>query len=243
MAKLSVPSLQHLARNWKQDSGMIARDLVRLVRNPPIFSYRPVFSATFDLLHFKQPLEQVLEGIRRAEKRPRVRENFIELVPFIQKHFEDVQPNFVNKVSTRRYPIGMGLDVPFTPPLIYGVGGKLYFPWFSFWRSNPVNNLNLRLFVSVVDEILRDDPDLEDCVFEILDFSCATAKDPRSLKVIDTREIPRVSRQEKIEMLEIFADGYTKALAILEAEPEKAPQHSDSDDDRYSDDLQPDFFA
>lgn len=244
MTTLRVPSLQHLARNWKSDSGMISRDLVRLVRNPPIFSYAPIFSATFDLLHFKQPLSEVAEGIRRKEKRDRVRENFLEILPLIQEHFREVQPNFVNRVSTRQYPIGKGLFVPFTPPLMYGVNGQLYFPWFSFWRSNPIQDLNLRLFVSVVDEILRDDPDLEETIFQILDFSCPEPGEPRALKVLDTREVPRISGSEKIEMLEVFADGYVKAKAVLEAEPERAPkQKDDHDDDRYSDEAQPDLFG
>jgi hypothetical protein len=242
MAKLKVPSLQHLARNWKPESGMISRDLVNLVRNPPTFSYNAVFSATYDLLHFKQPLEQVMRGLEKAEKRARVRQNFLEILPLIHKHFEDTNPNFVNKVSTRRYVIGQGLDIPFTPPLIYGVGGQIYFPWFSFWKSNSMANLNLRLFVTIVDEILRSDPDLDQSIFEILDFSCLQGEGNRSLKVIDTREIEHVSQAEKIEMLEIFADGYTKAKAILEAEPVKAPRKPADEEDRYSDDLQPDFF-
>lgn len=243
MAKLKVPSLQHLARNWSSDSGMISRGLVNLVRNPPIFSYNCVFSGTFDLLHLKQPLEEVLEGIRRAEKREKIRNNFLEILPLVHQHFHDVSPNFVNRVSTRRYVIGQGLDIPFTPPLIYGVGGQIYFPWFSFWRVNPMSSLNLRLFVTIVDEILRSDPDLDQSVFEILDFSCTSDDKSRSLKVIDTREISHVSQAEKFEMLEIFADGFTKAKAILEAEPERAPRSTADEDDRYSDDLQPDLFT
>jgi len=242
MAKLKVPSLQHLARNWRTDSGAICRDLVRLVRNPPIFSYRPVFSATFDLLHFKQPLDQVEEGIRRAEKRERVRENLLGLLPLIEGHFRDVRPDFVNKVSTRLYPIGMGLDIPFTPPLVYGVGGQLYFPWFSFWRSNPIRDINLRLFVTLVDEVLRDDPDLESAVFEILDFSCPEAGAPRSLAVVNAREIEPVTDAQKIEMLEVFVEGYVKAKAVLEAEPDHSPKADEREDDRYSDDIQPDLF-
>lgn len=241
MSKLRVPSLQHLARNWKPDSGMISRDLVGLVKNPPIFNYRAVFSATQDLLQFSQPLNEVLEGIRRAEKRERVRNNFLELVPLIADHFQDVRPDFVNPVSTRLYSIGPGLDIPFTPPLVYGVGGQLYFPWFSFWRQNPLRNKNLRLFVTLVDEVLRDDPDLESAVFQILDFSCPEAAKDRVLTVHDTEEIERLPHEEKVAMLEVFAEGFQKAKSVLEAEPARAPREEREEDDNYDDNLQMDF--
>jgi hypothetical protein len=215
---------------------------VRLVRNPPIFNYNAVFSAAFDLLHFKQPLEEVLEGIKRKEKRVNVRDNFLEIVPLIADHFQDVSPDFVNGVSTRLYSIGRGIDIPFTPPLVYGVGGQLYFPWFSFWRSNPLHGDNLRLFVTVVTEVLRDDPDLEDAVFQILDFSAPSIKSKRFLEVRSTSEIDPLSPSETREMLEVFADGYMKARAILEAEPEREANEDQRDEDRYSDDVQPDLF-
>jgi hypothetical protein len=242
MAKLKVPSLQHLARNWKADSGMISRDLVRLVRNPPIFNYRPVFSAAQDLLQFGQPVAEVLEGIRRAEKRENVRSNFLELVPLIANHFQDVRPDFVNPVSTRIYSIGPDLSVPFTPPLVYGVGGQLYFPWFSFWRQNPLKDSNLRLFVTLVDEVLRDDPDLESAVFQILDFSCPDPREPRALSVLDTKDVEPLPQAEKVAMLEIFAEGFQKAKAVLEAEPARAPKEERDEDDKYDDSMQMDLF-
>lgn len=220
---------------------MISRDLVRLVRKPPTFSYRPVFSATQDLLQFKQPMDEVLKGIRRAEKREKVRANYLEVVPLIAGHFQDVKPDFVNPVSTRMYPIGPGLSIPFTPPLVYGVGGQLYFPWFSFWRRIPLREANLRLFVTLVDEVLRDDPDLEAAVFQILDFSCPETSDARVLTVLDAKEIAPLPHAEKVAMLEIFSEGFQKAMAILESEPVRAPKDERDADDDYDDGLQPDL--
>jgi hypothetical protein len=37
--------------------------------------------------------------------------------------------------------------------------GQVYFPWFSFWRSNPLADASLSLFVMVVEEVLLQDPD------------------------------------------------------------------------------------
>ena len=105
--------------------------------------------------------------------------------------------------------------VPFDPPLIYGERGRLHFPWFSFWRSNPLAGERLSLFVSVVEDVLLQDPDLEEAHFVILDFSAPKLNQPRDLRVIDAHDIPRVSEATKVEMLSVFAEGYFLAQAEL----------------------------
>ena len=63
MPDLRVPSIQHLARNWRDDPIVIAEVLVRLVQNPPRFNYNPLYLAVRDLLVLGVPYEQVVEGI------------------------------------------------------------------------------------------------------------------------------------------------------------------------------------
>jgi hypothetical protein len=221
MADLRVPTVQHLARNWRNDPTLIARVLVRLALNPPRFNYNPLYSAVRDLLVLSVPYDQVVEGIRRI-KREKVRNNLLSVLPLIRDHFAGVSPDFYQTIDKRYYSVGRGLMVPFEPPMIYGVGGQLYFPWFSFWRRNPLANERLSLFVTIVDEVLMDDPDLETARFEILDFSCPGPKAPRTLTVIDARDVPRVSEERKREMLEAFAEGYFQAVAALKGEPAPA---------------------
>jgi hypothetical protein len=74
---------------------------------------------------------QNLEPIRRGIKRADVRENLLGVLPLIRDHFASVAPDFVQGIDRRYYSIGRGLMVPFDPPLLYGTGGKLTFPWFS----------------------------------------------------------------------------------------------------------------
>tara|TARA_R100000365_G_C2737896_1_gene66939 strand:+ start:925 stop:1263 length:339 start_codon:yes stop_codon:yes gene_type:complete len=82
--------------------------------------------------------EDIVKGVSR-EKRDSVRKNLIEVLPLLKSHFEGVAPDFYQSIAKRYYPIGRGLMVPFDSPMIYGIGGQLYFPWFSFWRSNPLS--------------------------------------------------------------------------------------------------------
>lgn len=152
MSKLKVPSLQHLARNWKKNPDHIKRLLVDLVKNSPTFSYDPLFGAIRDMLVFAHPYEQIEEGLRRGIKRADVRDNLLGVLPLIRDHFKDIAPDYVQSVDRRYYSVGRGLMVPFEPPLVYGLDGQTFFPWFSFWRSYPLAGERLSLFVTLVDE-------------------------------------------------------------------------------------------
>jgi hypothetical protein len=240
MAQLRVPSVQHLARNWRNDPAVIARILVRLALNPPRFNYNLLYDAVRDLLVLRVPYDQIVEGIRRI-KRESVRNNLLGVLPLIRDHFEGVAPDFYQTIDKRYYPVGRGLMVPFEPPMIYGIGGQLYFPWFSFWRRNPLWKERLSLFVTIVDEVLMQDPDLETARFEILDFSCAGPKQPRILRVIDARDIPRVSNERKAQMLEAFAEGYFRAVTALSGEQPHA-EEKDGDEAPKPDPDQPSLF-
>lgn len=217
MARLRIPSLQHLARNWHPDAQVIKRRLVTLARNSPTFNYNPLFGAIRDLLVLDVPYSQVEEGIRRGTKRRDVRENYLGALPLIRDHFAEVRPSFVQGVARRYYPVGRNLLVPFDPPLIYGMNGALHFPWFSFWRSNPIAKQRLSLFVTAVEEVLLQDPDLEEANFTILDFSAPAPKEHRALSVIETSDVVRVDPESKREMLSVFAEGYALAQSELEA--------------------------
>lgn len=241
MVGLRIPSVQHLARNWRSEPAVVARDLVRLALNPPRFNYNPLYSAIRDILILRVPYDDVVVGIQKSIKRDAVRGNLLGVLDLLKDHFSGISPDFYQTIDRRYYPVGRGLMVPFEPPMIYGVGGQLYFPWFSFWRSNPLASERLSLFVTLVDEILMQDPDLDSAKFEILDFSCPKAKQPRLLRVIDTRDVPRVDERRKVEMLECFAEGYFRALEKLAGAPTASHSPADSED-RSPDPDQPGLF-
>lgn len=239
MAALRIPSLQHLARNWRGTPDKIRRELVSVATHSPTFNYNPLFSATRDLLAFRQPYDEVAEGIRRKVKRKDVRENLLSVLPLIDKHFRDETPDFVQMVSRRFYPVARELLVPFEPPLVYGAGGRLQFPWFSFWRRNPMRDERLSLFVTLVAEVLEGDPDLESARFHILDFSVPPRSNERDLMVFDARDVPRVPEAQKVEMLAIFAEGYRLAQEELGRRKPRKPDDRPSPPD---DPSQPGLF-
>lgn len=235
MADLKVPSLQHLARNWREEAERTARILVRLALNPPRFNYDPLFAAVIDIFIWKVPYATVEDAIKTRVKRASVRDNLLEVLPLIRDHFEGLSPDFFQLVDRRYYSVGRGLMVPFQPPMIYGIGGQLYFPWFSFWRQNPLAKERLSLFVTMVDELLMDDPDLETARFQILDFSMREGK--RTLLVTDANEIPRVDDARKAEMLTVFAEACFKALDELKGHKRPAEERPVEQPDPRQDDL------
>ncbi|CEJ11433.1 hypothetical protein BN1110_01723 [bacterium YEK0313] len=237
--KLKVPSLQHMARNWHPTPAATAKALVKLALNSPTFNYRPLFGAVHDLAVLGVPYEQVYRGLRDATKRPGVRDNYLGVLPRLHEHLEAHRPDFVQPVGRRHYPIGRGLMVPFEPPLLFTVGGQFRLPWFSFWRDRALKKEGLSLFTSIVFELLKQDPDLEDARFEILDFSCDRKTKKRGLQVLDGEDIPRLSEATIRDMLAVFAEGY--AMAVAELNGMARPQRDDADQ-RQPDPRQQSFW-
>ena len=215
MAKLRVPSVQHLARHWHDSPKKIEDEFVKMAMNPPFFNYNALNDIARDILLFKVPQDQIIKGIKEKEKRKRVQKILLEVVPLLHGHFNSVQHDFVSDIAPSFYPIGRDLRIPFKSVFIYGVGGQIYLPWFIFWKHNPLNDKQLSLFVTLAREILRQDPELEDAKFEILDFSAANPKEGRQLRIIDTADIQIFTSQETAEMLAIFVEGFEHAEARL----------------------------
>lgn len=233
MARLKVPSAQHLARNWQDTPAKVQKGLVHLVRNPPTFSYQALFGFVRDMLLLGVPREQIEIAIRTKVKRESVRGYYLELLPLIADHIADESPKYVMSVDRRYYAAGRGLMVPFDPPIIYGGTGGAIFPWFSFWKSNPLSGDRLSLFVTMVKEVLAEDPDLEAADFQILDFSAPKGSSERELIVTHASDVPLLSDRRKTEMLEIFAEGYFAAVEELRATPiEDAEEKAQRDPDQ-----------
>ena len=90
---------------------------------------------------------------------------------------------------------------------------------------------------------MLSDPDLETAVFQILDFSAPAAGRPRELKVVDAKDVPRVSEVRKREMLDIFAEGYFQAQAILAALPPTPDEGDTAHDSSNPEDDDDDLFG
>jgi len=240
MPKLSTPSIQHLARQIQPTSEQIERNLIKLALNPPAFNYNPLYGLTHDALAYKQPLAQLQKGIADRVKIAKVRENFLSLAPLIHGYFAPISADFVGKVSRRFYNAGRDLLIPFDPPLIYGVAGTIHLPWLSFWRNDPLSGERLSLFMTLLDEILGQDPDLDMAKVTILDFSAPAPGQERELSLLNAKEIPRLDTAQKTELLERFVEGFLAARFKLAS---MSPRDTTADTPAgVPDPNQPDLF-
>lgn len=205
-----------MARIWRPDAEAIRKVLVRLTTHGPTFSYAPLFEIVHEMLVFGTSYEVYLEAVRRI-KREDVRRNFLGLMPLIRDHFDGIRPSYVHKVVPRLYSLSRDIQIPFSPPLVYAADGDVIFPWLSFWKTSSLERELLSLFVTLVEEIIFQDSDLEDAQFQILDFSAPDSHSDRCLTLTSANKIPRVSSQRKAEMLGGFAGGYRLARSQLES--------------------------
>ncbi len=238
MKEIKLPSLQHVARQWAPTPELVAKNLVALALSAPPFSYERLYSlargvATGD------SLEQVLAAVETAKLHPSARANYAEILPLVAEYFDERRPEFVNDVSPRLYPVGKSLLVPFKPPMIFFREGKATLPWFVFWRSQPLEGQNLRLFVSLVREMMEQDPDLEESSFPIIDCSAPDKKSPRRLTIVESHDVQLLTDGEKREMLEILVSGFELAKTTLARARSTAVKQVDLG----GDDRQPDLFS
>jgi len=241
MAKLKVPSVVHLARNWRPNEVGVKDALIALANSSPPFSYSPLLGMLRSMISVKSDLAEMELLINRGVQFELARKSYLEIAPLLSSHFSALNTTFVQEVSARAYPLSRHLRVPFEPPMIFGAAGKVHLPIFIFWRKNPLTGDQLALLASLVRELIAQDPDLDVASTAILDFSIPKGAKERSLQEVPLSEIPELSVSRRDEMLAIFAAGYELARDELEGRVADSSIHKSPPS--VTDDDQPDLFA
>ncbi|GLQ92566.1 hypothetical protein [Dyella acidisoli] len=239
MGKLKVPSIQHAAGIWDPNPQKIAKRLLQLADKGPPFSYANLYKLTYDLISRSVPYEQV-RSAAAAIKLTVARKNYLEILPLLKVYADNAGAGIVSQIVPRHYPIGKHLRVPVNPPLAYYKGEETHLPWFIFWKTNQFNDARLRLFVTMLREVFKQDPDYDDALVQLVICSESDPRVGRELHVIDAASIPALDKRERDEMLTIFAQGFDLAL---QARADGQSVMSESDDDRDAQSGQFDLFA
>lgn len=241
MTVLNVPSLQQVMKNLHDSSEMVRHDLLKMALNPPRISYRFLHKATQELVCLDTPLAQIEEGIRRVEKREGHLKNLLDILRLIDGHYRTLHPDFPPiEVAPRSYSIAPDIIIPFQPPLYYAIGGQPYLPYPNYWRNNPLRGKRLAAFMTIVDEIREQEPDIETARVHILNYGIPHGETERRLVVLDEKDIPRLTRDELSAVLQVFADGYREARDELAA---LKPEKKDRDEAERRDPNQRDLFG
>lgn len=234
MSKPRIPSLMHAVRNWHPDPEQVRKALFDIGLHAPPFSYKFLFKLVYQQLKFNDSLEQLNECINRFEKREKYREDFIAAFQLVHDYFREVNPDSVQEVTGRFYPVARDLLVPFNPPITYTKNGKRILPLICFWKKKPPRGEKLALLITLVSEIIEQDPDLEDAEIHIISLATERIKtddghkDVRVLKVVNGSTINRIDEPRKLVMLESIVRGYRLAKADLEhgIKPADRPDNS-----------------
>lgn len=239
MGKVRVPSIQHAAGIWDPNPMRIAKKLLQLANKSPPFSYANLYKLASDLISRGVPYEQVLIAAS-GTKLPLARKNYLEILPLIREYSIRVGSVVVNDVIPRPYVIGRDLRILVNPPFMYFRDEDAHLPWFVFWKTNLFNESRLRLFVTMLREVFKQDPDIDDASMHMVICSVPPFGEKRILQVLDTSAIPSFSKPERDEMLGIFAAGYAQAVQA-QIEGRQATQDIDEWRDDANDQF--DLFA
>jgi len=246
--KLPPPSLLHLALLWRPTPQGVAKAIIQSHKSTPDFTYAPLFRLINVALKRKLSYINFVSAIRECEKRPRVQKIFLDLLPLIYDHFNNINPNFVLPIKKRQYVISNDIAIPFNPPFVYGVDGQLTLPWFIFWKKNPLSEEQVALSATLVRELMDQDPELSEANFAIYDFSAPLGDDNRILRITNGADLPRLNKIRRNQMLEIFVDGFllareqiqSEAFYINRSESRKSARPTPEGPDLFSDQPMPD---
>ena len=223
ITKPHFPSAQHLARMWEDSPEKTCKSLVKMVDASPPFSYARILPLISELLAFGTPIKRILLTADRQFGESALGSNAAEILPLIDAQVQKRKFHFAHPVAGRKYPLSRDLAIAFNPPVVCGDGSDIVFPWFSLWRTNPLNGERLSLFVSLITDMLLQDPDLDAARFEIWDLSAPSKGEARVLRVTDAAEIPLLTSKRKEEMLNTFVAGFELARSYLINRNSNAP--------------------
>lgn len=239
MGRIRVPSIQHAAGIWSPEPAQIAKRLLQLAESSPPFSYGNLHKLTFDLISRSAPYEQV-HAAAQAVRPALARKNYLEILPLLKSYGDRAAANVVTEIVPRHYSIGRDLRTLVNPPLAYYKGGRGHLPWFVFWKANHFNKSRLELFVSMLRDVFRQDPDFDEAFLSLVICSEQRIGAGRQLTVLDASTVSELPSAERNEMLRIFAEGYSQA-AQAKAEGRHSESKRKEMDNR--DDDQFDLFA
>jgi hypothetical protein len=241
MPGVKVPSLQHLARVYDNKPEIIKKNLLRVADGTPIFSYGPIYPFINDYISIGADYNEILKAIARL-KSDLARKNYAEIFPLIKEKYSTGMPKFVLTPPSSAYPVSRDILVPFAPAMYYRIGSKQCLPWFIFWRANPLVGESFSLLATLAREMMDSDPDLSAASLEFVDFSAPRKNGSRVLKTFQTKDFSGISNRRKIEMLEIFSEGYYLAVEEYASRPVKAKPRREALNPTEEKSIEPDLF-
>lgn len=239
--KLKPPSLQHVARFYRPTADGVKKEFLKLARAHPPFSYEDLYKLTWDMAKGLQTYEAVYRaasGIRLDIKR----DSYLRALPPCNVFFDELKHAYAIPVGSRSYSIGRGIQVPFCPPMLCGTAKGVVLPWLIFWKDNPLTGIQLQLFASMVEDILKGEPDLDSAQLLIVDMSDAAIKKDGRPVVTSSADVIKLPASQMASMLSTVVEGFELAKEELKSVNIKSVERESMRDSMSNEDGQKDMF-
>lgn len=243
MAKIKVPSLQHLARNWHGDPTVVAKRLLAVANSPPPVSYEFMRRSILHVLRFGTSEEQLRESLLRSRMSEISIASNLELLPLLCQWARSEDFKSALPVDDNYFSVAAELVIPFRTGFVLIGNEGLVLPYLSLWKRGPLHGEKLSLFATLLTKIANESPDIEDAKIEIIDFSVPHASKQRAIRKTDLTSVPLLSDSRLQEMLSTFSDGYRLATLTVASKASQSdrdhsqPSHEAGDINQQSFDF------
>lgn len=228
MNNIKIPPLLQMVRNAYDDPQKVHHEVVKSEKSRAPFSYQAIHKIVDQVIKFKTPLDEISYSIERIERRPFVLKQFNEVTPLLHRHFTDISPERVYSLLPLYYPLGKFGKTKFNPQMIYLKNGELFLPFINFWKFNPLSSEQKSLFLTLVDEILEEEPDLEDVNLQLIELSANGSNGIRTLKVVNTLEIERLDKTRTNILIDSYLTGLQSAYSEIATPSTQRPNRENT---------------
>lgn len=239
--KLKPPSLQHVARFYRPTADGVKKEFLKLARAHPPFSYEDLYKLAWDMAKGLQTYEAVHKAASEIKLEVK-RNSYLRALRPCSVFFDELKHGYAIPIGSRSYSIGRGIQVPFCPPMLCGTAKGIVLPWLIFWTDNPLTGLQLQLFVSMVEDILKGEPDLDSAQLLIVDMSDAAIKKDGRPMLTSSADVPKLPASQMVSMLSTVVEGFELAKEELKSVVDRPVKRESVRDSVSSEDEQKDMF-
>lgn len=229
MSELKIPGPQYVARDCYNDASKTQKALLLFDKNRPTFRYSPIDSLLRDILRFRLPLDSVLNGLKKVEKRAVVLNNFLEIATLAHQDLIKFEVQQLFEIEDQRFPIGQGLSIPLKNLFLIHACNKSTIIFPIFWKSNPLTDNQFSILATIIRETLDQNPDFQDVEVIFYDFGAISKSTPRTLTKSPMSEIELLAPRELTKALQFYVEGFHAASNLIGRKPVEKQDHSRAD--------------
>jgi hypothetical protein len=224
MQRISLPSIQHVAKSIQPTIEGTVETLLRFDKGIPPFSYHTAWRLAYLLYSGKITLAAALAACERINVEQGAISN-AEVAKIIWDDAENAE-YFCHPLTGRRYAIRHDLAIPVRPRFYFVRNGSIQIFWLQPWKTFELNEEQLGLLASVIKQTFVVD-DFAKAELYMLDTSARGPTKTRCPKVYGFSELPLLGDEGLKAVFDRFAAAYDIFVKIRPPKPERPGKKRD----------------